>query len=384
MSGAWLAVLLASAAQGLELRHSGYLKNLYRHTRSPSTGQAAWLDLTRARLELEGSAAAGPVALTVRAEYDHELRAGSFLRRPEFRALGLAEPPSTLAMQQTISGGSDAHYRHALYRGWVEAAYGDTRLRFGRQRIAWGTGKLWNPTDFLNPYVPTAVERDQRAGVDALHARRALGELGQAEAAYALARDWAGTDLLARGRGNLGGLDASLLAGKLAGSTGSWTAGGDFAVDVAGGGLHGEAVLADPETAAAFWRGLIGYEYTFSAAAPAGFADLWALVELYRNGQGTARPARYDYSRLLGGRAVSVGRDYLGLGLKKELHPLLSAELYQISNLNDGSFFIAPSLDWNALPDLHLAAGWQRFGGRPGSEYGRLPNVLFLQGQYFF
>ncbi|HVE13029.1 MAG TPA: hypothetical protein VNI01_06515, partial [Elusimicrobiota bacterium] len=293
-------------------------------------------------------------------------------------------PPSYLTMDQAIAAGSDANYRHRLYRGWVEAARGDVHLRFGRQRIAWGTGKLWNPTDVLNPFVPTTVERDERAGVDALYARTGLGELGQAESAWTLARDWAGSDLLGRLRGNRAGTDFSAMGGKVAGSTGSWMAGGDFASDLAGGSLHGEAAYVDPRTAPPYWRALAGYETTLSAAAPEPFKDLWALAEVYRNGQGSVHPARYDFSALLTGRTISLGKDYAGAGLRKDLHPLVQLEIYQLVNLDDGSAFFAPALDWNALANLHLSGGWQRFSGGRGTEYGRLANLAFLQAQYFF
>ena len=36
-----------------------------------------------------------------------------------------------------------------LYLDWI---YKDIEVTLGRQRIAWGTCLVWNPTDFFNPY----------------------------------------------------------------------------------------------------------------------------------------------------------------------------------------------------------------------------------------
>ena len=370
---------------------SGYAKNLFHGGRSQIGGAPYEGNLSRLRLSGEGStplpgnASCESACLRARVDYDHELRLGSVLRSKDFQRFGLAEPPEYLTMEQAISSGTGAHYRHRLYRGWVEASAAGVSARLGRQRVAWGTGKLWNPTDFLNPYLPTVLERDERRGVDALYLRKGLGALGQGEAVYVLADTWAQSDLVGRLRGNAHGTDMSLLAGKVGPSTSSFAVGGDFAMDLYVGSLHGEGLYADLKWRTAFWKWLIGYEYDFGPDPPIrAFKDLWAVFELHRNGAGVTQASRYNPAVLLSGREVSLARDYAGLGLRKELHPLLKAEVYALFNLNDGSKFIAPSLDWNALKDLHLSGGWQRFGGNKASEFGRQGNVAFLQAQYFF
>lgn len=376
-----LPALLASGAEAASLEASGYAKSLLRSARSPLTRSYYWSDLNRARLTLDAKAA----AVRVHVDYDNEWLAGSYLRSGDYARFGFGDVPAYLDMEQTLSSGTDVYWRHRLYRGWAELSAGDGVLRFGRQRIAWGTGKLWNPTDLLNPYSPTALEREERAGVDAAYWRQGLGRLGQAEAAYTLADRWPQSDLLVRLRGNAFGTDVSVLGGKAAASTASWAAGGDFAADVFGGSLHGEVLYSDLKTRAPFWKGLLGYDYEFGASPPwRPLKDLWLLFEYHGNGQGSADPARYQPAALLSGRQVSLARDYLGLGLRKTLHPLLRLEFYAVANLDDGSKALMPSLDWNALGDLHLSIGWQRFGGGPTSEFGRQPNASYLQAQLFF
>ncbi|HBL17604.1 MAG: hypothetical protein A2X36_08620 [Elusimicrobia bacterium GWA2_69_24] len=390
-----LAVLCAAPApSGAGVTASGQVKNLYHTSRSSLDGAYYWNDLSRARVELgavapltrerdaEGLATA---SVEARAEYDHEFRAGTFLRTRDYRLYGFGEPDDFLTMDQVISTGPYVHYRHRLYRGWVQVQAGDLKVRFGRQRVAWGTGKLWNPTDFLNPFTPYAVEREERRGVDALTVQKGLGALGGAEAAYVPAGRWTETDLLGRVRGNAAGTDLSLLGGKVASSTASWVLGGDFALDVREGNLHGEWSYTDLRTRTPFWKGMIGYEYSFSTDPPLRLLkDLWWTAEYFHNGRGHTRKQRYEPAVLQRGREIALGKDYLGLGLKKELHPLVNAEFTGLLNLDDRSHFAGPSVTWNAVRDFYLLAGWQRFGGTPGSEFGRLHNIAYFQAQYFF
>lgn len=383
-TAAVLAVLAPRSALA-KASTSGYLKTLYHYTRSPVARRPYWLDLNRARLGLELSRRVGEADAAVHADYDHELRAGSWFRTPEYRAAGLREPDSYLDMDQTISTGGSYQYRHRLYRAWAAVEGEQWSARFGRQRVAWGSGKIWNPTDVLNPFEPTSIERDERRGVDSLYLRRGLGALGQAEAAWALGDRWASTDLLGRLRGNAGGTDVAFMGGKVAGSSGSWITGGDFSANLWEGNLHGEWTYTQPGTRTSYWRGMLGYEYTLSTTFPVrALRELWVLAEYYHNGRGETDPARYQPALLLSGREIALARNYLGLGLQKELHPLVNAEVHQVLNLDDDSHFLNASLAWNAVADLYLTAGLERFAGSRRSEFGRSANLLYLQGQWFF
>lgn len=376
-----LAGLLTVPAGAVDFEASGYLKNLYQLNRTGVRRAKVTSDLTRARVSLGASHG----SVRVHVDYDHELRFGTLLRSADFRQFGLGEPPSHFNLAPSISSGPDVNYRHRLYRGWIQARLWDVRLRFGRQRIAWGTAKLWNPVDVLNPYQPTSVEREERRGVDALHVRRGVGDLGQIEAAYTLSDRWAGSDLLGRIRGSVGGTDLSVLGGHVAGSTGSWMVGGAWSSNLKGGNFHGEWSYVDLVFKDPFFRGVVGYEYTFSADpfwTP--FKDVWWVFEYLYNGRGPSDPRFYDLASLATGREVSLARNYIGTGITKELHPLVKAEFYSLYNLDDQSHFVAPSISYNPIGELHLSTGWQRFGGTPNSEYGRLGNLFFAQAQWFW
>ena len=380
----FLSLLLACAASaepGKPLAASGSLKDVYQYSASPSDGRPYFLNTLRTRLTLDARAS----LFRAHVDYDHEALAGSFFRTREYAAFGLAEAEPWLPMEKTLESGQTWMWRQRLYRGWAGLETDGTIARFGRQRIAWGTGKLWNPTDVLNAHQPLSVEREERRGVDAFYARRALGQLSQAELAWAPRDLWAGHALLGRLRGHLGEYDGSLMGGKVAGSTGSWITGGDFAGDLAEGTLHGEWSYTAPQSRTPFWKAAIGYDYAFPTQT-----KLWALrdaavvAEYLHSGSGVLNPARYDVAALLSGREVTLAQDYLGLTYSKDVHPLVKLDLILLNNLNDGSQFFTPSAQWNALPDLYLTAGFQRFSGAKRTELGRAANLVFLQSQYYF
>ncbi|MEK7388217.1 MAG: hypothetical protein AAB036_00815 [Elusimicrobiota bacterium] len=339
------------------VKAGGTLKNFWQYSHSALDGRAYNLNTARARLSLDADTS----YLRAHIDYDHQVAAGSFFRTTEYRLFGLGPPAPWLEMQQTISTGTTNGWGHGAYRAWVGVEDERGAVRVGRQRVAWGTGKLWNPTDVLNPYNPLTFERDERPGVDALYGRAGVGDLGQAELAWAPRDRWVDHSLLMRGRANWEGWDASALGGKIAGSTGSFLLGGDFAGDLFEGTLHGEAAWFNPETRPPYWKAGLGYDYSFKSEAA-------ILVEIYHAGNGR----------------MGATRNYAGATFSKDINPLLKLEAVAIANADDGSTFFMPSLTWNALNDLHLTAAMQRFGGEKTTEYGRVPNSTILTAQFWF
>ena len=376
-----LLLLALTAPARAAVTTSGYLKDVWQTSYSALEDRPYVLNTARARATLEATG----FFFKAHVDYDHEVLGGNYFRTREYRLFGVSAPETWLTMDQTISTGDTVLWRHRLYRGWVGLETERTTLRFGRQRVAWGTGKLWNPTDILNAYNPMSVERDERHGVDAFYLRQGLGDLSQAELAYAPQDRWPASALLARGKTNWKGFDFALMGGKAAASTSSWILGGDFAGSAGDSSLHGEWSYVELKTRAPYWKGLIGWEYTFPTDAKwRWLKDASLLAEYLHSGSGESDRRRYNLAAVLTGREVTLAQDYGGLTYSQDVHPLLKLEIVSLSNLDDGSHFFGPSLQWNALDDLYLTVGFQRFGGSRSTEYGRQPNLTYLQGQYFF
>ena len=55
-------------------------------------------------------------------------------------------------------------------------------ISVGRQRISWGTGRIWNPTDLFNPINPANFAKIEKDGADAVSAKVNLGTLSDFQA----------------------------------------------------------------------------------------------------------------------------------------------------------------------------------------------------------
>ncbi|MBI3288493.1 MAG: hypothetical protein HYZ74_03125, partial [Elusimicrobia bacterium] len=318
---AGILIVLSAAPAPAAVKAGGYLKDFWQYSHSAIDGRAYHLNTARARLTLDADKA----VFRAHVDYDHQVAAGSFFRTREFSLFGYAPPKPWLDMEQTLSTGTTNGWGHGAYRAWIGLESEAGVVRVGRQRVAWGTGKLWNPTDVLNPYDPSNVERDERRGVDAVYGRAGVGALGQAELVWAPEDSWIDHSLLARARANWEGWDGALVGGRVAGSTGAFMLGGDFAGALFDGTAHGELAWFRPESRSSFFKAGVGFDYNFASGAG-------LVVELYHAGNGQTDPARYDFAALRAGREPGVARHYAGATFSKDLHTLLKLEAAAIAN----------------------------------------------------
>lgn len=369
-----LLALLGAQAGGLaaepDLRFSGYYKNLLVDSKTWA-GESFTLDINRLRLALNGSIAA-QVRLDL--QYDNEVLLGSFLRTSQFREAKDVPPPQYWRLEANYRERPGLYGLHRLYRASVNVSAGDTDVRLGRQRVAWGTGRFWSPLDVLNPLNPTALEREERMGVDAVLLERKFGPVSRASFVHAPSRSAGGASTALQWHGNAKGLDYSLAGGKFAGTR---LVGADLAGQIGDAGLRAELARFQAEQGAGYTRWLAGVDYAFP--------DSLALTaEVYYNGAGARRPADYDFAGLMSGRIQSVGRRYLGLHASYDLTPLLKWDGDLVVNLADRSRYLYTALTYSVESDLTVRAGVRRFTGAPGTEFQRVPDSYFAQLQRFF
>lgn len=367
-----LIVLPASATEEPALKLSGYYKNLLSKSDTVAPAGAGYtLDLNRLRIELQGRLGPG-VALDI--QYDNELLFGSYLHTAQFRS------QKDQAPDQYWKGDSNyverPHYygRHRFYRAHATFSLGDTDMRFGRQRIAWGTGRFWSPLDLINPINPVQVEREERPGVDALLAVHKLGPVSRLSAVYAPRHDRGEASAGGQWHANAGGVDFSLMAGRFRRER---VAGADLAGQIGGAGVRVEFTHARPEGGAAYRRGLLAVDYAFANTLTVG-------GELYYNGAGAASPAAYDFSALFSGRIRSLARRYLGLYAGYEITPLLRWNNSLVANLDDNSRYFSPSLIYSIRTNRDWSMGVQHFRGGADSEYGHFKYLYYTYMQWYF
>jgi hypothetical protein len=242
------------------------------------------------------------------------------------------------------------------------------------QPIAWGTGRFWNPTDILNPFDPTQVERDERPGVDAALAERKLGPLSKLSLVYAPQRSSSMSSAAAQLHTNVRETDVSIMGGQFHRDA---VAGFDFAGRIRQIGIRGEAAYTHADIGKSYTRAVLGADYVF----PNTFA---VSAEVYYNGQGTTDKQAYDFPALFAGTVQNVAQHYMGLYVGYDITPLVRFNTYAILNLDDRSVFVYPNVVYSVVTNLDLTLGVQLFAGTNGSEYRAFHNVYFAQLQWFF
>jgi len=368
--GAFSAGVPAEQEAGLKL--SGYYKNLLVDSRTVfPAGERYTLDLNRLRLELKGDLAEH-VALDV--QYDNEILLGSYLHTGQF-ALQKDQPPDQYWNAEANYAEAGSYYgRHRLYRASVTLSSGNTDVRLGRQRIAWGTGRFWSPLDILNPFSAIQLEREERIGVDAVLVERKFGALSRLSAVYAPQHADGDPSAALRWHDNRAGIDYSFVAGRFLRDR---VAGADLATQLGDAGLRAELTGARREDGSSYRRALFGLDYAFRNT-------LTLSGELYYNGAGASERSAYDFASLFAGRIQSVGRRYFGGYAGYEITPLLKWTNYLVVNLDDRSRYFSPSLIYSLRTNVDVTVGAQLFRGAQGSEYARLDDVYYAHMQWFF
>lgn len=370
----FLAVPLAGggtvASQPAGVAVSGSVKSLLLGSRT-FAGEDYTLGLNRARLELKGEVAAG-VALDI--QYDQELLLGSYLDTTAFRAAKDVPPPQYWRLESNTVERGDLYGRHRLHRAAVTLSRGVIDLKLGRQRIAWGTGRFWSPLDILNPVNPLAIEREERLGIDAVLLEAKTGPLSRVSLVHAPAPDRGPASRAVQWHGNAGGVDGSIVAGRLAGLD---VAGIDMASQLGQAGVRAELARLENRQGQRFTRAMLGLDYAF----PSG---LTVSTDLYFNGAGVRDPLAYDLAGGMAGGVNGLATRYAGLYASYEITPLLKWTTNVAVNLDDRSRGVDSRLVWSWRPKADLTVGVQRFSGNGRSEYGRMPNAAFAQWQWFF
>jgi hypothetical protein len=286
-------------------------------------------------------------------------------------------------------------------------------LYVGRQAIAWGSAKAINPTDIIAPFLYTEIDTEDRIGIDAIRLRVPAGALAELDLGYVAGEDfeWKESAAFARGKFYALETDFSLIAmmfrqNAFAGADVTRSIGG------AGGWVEAAYVWADASgdgdstvtrESKDYLRLSAGADYNFGAG-------VYLFLEYHFNGAGAADPR--DYTRniisnptaYVDGAVYFFGRQYLIPGLTWQATPLASFAAQVLANLGDGSFLVAPYVEYNATDNLYLSAGgylpvgddptavpFPGNGGDPdnviplfNSEFGAYPAQYYAFLRYYF
>ena len=364
-------------ASGPQFKFKGQVKNLYLFHRAdnfmgenPLTTSRKNLssDLTRVRLSPEFLY---KELLTIKLDFDNELIWSNYGKSRDFTSYWRpSEYNDFLDLSWEPYRGPDLLYRIKLHRAYVKLSVDKFTATVGRQQVRFGSGKLWNPLDILNPVSPTSVEGvDEQKGTDAV--RFDIYPEDRTEITAAVDFKKSGNEIehfnmqdcnyILRIKTSVKDADIAVLGGYV---SRRGVAGVDFAAILFDGMLRGSVMAFKPEKESIFFQANAGYEYTFKAGvfilgeyffnqkALNYSRDLKAAVytrQLYRMKQSV-------YLQLAN-QFLTVNQHYLALALGYDFHPLVRGELFTIGDIQGRGIFWGPTLRINAYENLDFTVG---------------------------
>ena len=378
----WLFVMIFFAcdlAQAqLDLQFSGYVVDLPIYQSLNSTfaqlldlKQHQALNLTRIRLRPSLSLWDGATL-----SLEHEVTA--LYQSASFQSLQV----SFISRRQVVDLRWDpvremrfsvAHFVDRLY---VRQNFSRGRLIVGRQRVSWGTGRIWNPTDLFNPINPASFDKIEKDGADAVSFKYYFGNFTDLELVYNPEDEFRRWNAGLRFRTNYAEYDVSLMGGYFDKRV---VAGADFAGNLFKAGFRGEGIFSAEKNDASgnFVKFILGLDYQFTS-------KLYTLIEYQFNGEGKTDRNKYEVARLFKGEILNLSQNYLAMNATYQIHPLVSTSVAVNVNLNDGSGFVTPLASYSVTEDFYLYVGGLVVYGGVKEEYWYYPTSVFGKGEWYF
>jgi hypothetical protein len=250
----------------------------------------------------------------------------------------------------------------------------------GRQRIAWGVGRVWSPTDLFNPLNPAVLGKFEKDGADAVLARVTFGAFSDVSFVLNGGRN--------PSRLNAGFRVRELVSEAALSAVGAFfddrlVAGGDITIDVFDAGVRLEGIVSYGKrgisSAETYSNIVVGIDNQFTSR-------LYGMVEYFYNGRGETDRSRYLSLLLLlqDGELLGLGRHLLALQASYLVHPLATVSLTAVRNLDDESMMLSPQVLWSATDNISVSLGGQYFTGGRFSEYWWYPRTIFGRADLFF
>ncbi|MBN1930181.1 MAG: hypothetical protein JW786_01050 [Desulfobacterales bacterium] len=261
-------------------------------------------------------------------------------------------------------------YRFNLHRLFAKIVTGNFTITLGRQQIRFGSGRLWNPLDILNPISPTFIEgAEDQKGTDAVRLEYYPGISTEIAIVYAPKRtddklDGSilanqNTNAVCRIRTTMKDTDIALLGGRV---TQRNLGGIDIATILWDGILRGSLLVANPDHAGAYLLGSAGYEYTFKNR-------IYFLAEYFYNqnainhnstlsaafSESTIYGLNEDRYSYLANQFITFNRHYCAIALGYDISPLLHGDIFTIADIEGRGLYFSPVLRYNLLENLDVS-----------------------------
>lgn len=271
-------------------------------------------------------------------------------------------------------------------RLYLDGNYGNAQITLGRQRIAWGTSWVWNPTDIFNPLSVLDFDYEERPAVDALHGQYYLGPVSKIEMAFKPAKKKENIILAGLYSFNYFMYDFNILGGI---KNEKWFSGISWVGDIWGAGFRGEVILNQAnKITIPLGTVIFGSDkpyYSFVLSGDYTFPNTFYVhTEVLHNSIGVNKfTGQYQQAALNLGM-LTAAKWSLYQEIAYDFHPLVRGTLFGLFNPNDKSFAIVPSVSYSVVTNLDFLILAMFFSGAASTEYGDYGSTIFLRLKYSF
>ncbi len=282
----------------------------------------------------------------------------------------------TVNLKWQLLNQDNINITHYIDRLYFRQGFDQGNIIIGRQRIAWGVGRVWSPTDLFNPINPANFGKIEKDGVDAASLTYNFGNFTDLNVVYNPQDKFVNSNAGFRLRTNFFQYDFALVGGYFDKRI---VAGGDFAGNFFDAGIRGEGIVSmDKENLNNnFLKLVFGMDNQFTS-------KLYGMIEYQFNGEGALDKLNYDLLGLLEGRIINLSRNYVVVSASYQLTSLFTPTVSNNSNLNDGSGYLNISGVYSLSDNSSLTAGGLIPYGNMFSEYWYYPTSYYLEAEMFF
>lgn len=272
--------------------------------------------------------------------------------------------------------GNNFTLTHFIDRLYFRQSFDIGEIAIGRQRISWGTGRVWNPTDLFNPISPTTFYKVEKDGADVVSTKFYLGNFTDLNIVFNPQEKIKSSNYGFRFRTNFDEYDVSMIGGYF---DKRYAVGMDFAGNLWEAGIRGEGIYSidDVNSDNNFMKYILGIDYQFTP-------ELYALLEYHFNGEGKTDKVNYEFMRLINGEILNLSKNYLAVSAMYQATPLFLITVSNNINLNDKSGFVGLIGNYSVTSDFYMNIGAQIFYGSNLTEYWYFPDSYYLQAEYYF
>jgi hypothetical protein len=278
-------------------------------------------------------------------------------------------------------------------RLWFDYYKDNLQVTLGRQRVAWGTAWIWNPTDLFNPLNVLDFDYEERPATDAIRLQYYTGAVSKVDITYKPAKDPNNQILAGLVSFNNWSYDFNLIAGI---RFKRWLAGLSWVGDILDAGFRGEVLLSqapnDPDTNIIYQQvgqsSLSSWNKPMLSISLSGdytFPNTFYIhTEILFNNNGKTSNTFLFQEEALELGMLTAARWSFYQEFAYDITPLLRGSLFAIFNPDDNSFVVVPSFSYSIITNLDFYVIGLFFEGDPLTEFGEYGTSVYLRLKYSF